>query len=184
MGRTIGEALTTEDFDSVRGELTERNRVAGRALPALPAARARRRLSEPALFELDDVAVRRGGRPVLSGVDLTLGEGVTAVLGPSGAGKSSLLRLLCRLADADEGEVRFRGDDVRELDPLGLRRRACLVPQLPAPVDGQRGRERVAAGRGWPAGEPTWVGRWSRPGWTPRLPTGAPSGCRWASSSG
>ena len=61
---------------------------------------------------------------------------MTAVLGPSGAGKSSLLRLLCRLADADHGEVRFRGADVRELDPLDLRRRACLVPQLPAPVAG------------------------------------------------
>jgi len=58
------------------------------------------------------------------------------VLGPSGAGKSSLLRLLCRLADADQGEVRFRGTDVRELDPLALRRQACLVPQLPAPVEG------------------------------------------------
>jgi putative ABC transport system ATP-binding protein len=69
-------------------------------------------------------------------VDLTLAEGVTAVLGPSGAGKSSLLRLLCRLADADDGVVRFRGDDVRMLDPLELRRRACLVPQLPAPVEG------------------------------------------------
>lgn len=73
---------------------------------------------------------------MLDGLDLDLAEGVTAVLGPSGAGKSSLLRLLCRLADADRGVVRFRGDDVRELDPLDLRRRACLVPQLPAPVEG------------------------------------------------
>jgi len=61
---------------------------------------------------------------------------VTALLGASGSGKSSLLRLLCRLADPDEGVVRFRGTDVRELDPLDLRRRACLVPQLPAPVEG------------------------------------------------
>jgi putative ABC transport system ATP-binding protein len=58
------------------------------------------------------------------------------VLGPSGSGKSSLLRLLNRLADADSGTVRFEGRDVRELDPLELRRRACLVPQLPAPVEG------------------------------------------------
>jgi putative ABC transport system ATP-binding protein len=58
------------------------------------------------------------------------------VLGPSGSGKSSLLRLLNRLADPDGGSVRFRGDDVRELDPLDLRRRAVLVPQLPAPVPG------------------------------------------------
>lgn len=58
------------------------------------------------------------------------------MLGPSGSGKSSLLRLLDRLADPDEGSVRFRGDDVRELDPLDLRRRVVLVPQLPAPVPG------------------------------------------------
>ena len=80
--------------------------------------------------------MRRGEERVLSGVDLTLDDGVTAVLGPSWAGKSSLLRLLCRLADADEGVVRFEGSDVRALDPLELRRRACLVPQLPAPVEG------------------------------------------------
>ena len=58
------------------------------------------------------------------------------MLGPSGSGKSSLLRLLNRLADPDEGSVRFRGDDVRSLDPLDLRRRAVLVPQLPAPLPG------------------------------------------------
>jgi putative ABC transport system ATP-binding protein len=62
--------------------------------------------------------------------------GATAVLGPSGSGKSTLLRLLNRLADAEEGSVRYRGDDVRSLDPLELRRRACLVPQLPAPLPG------------------------------------------------
>jgi putative ABC transport system ATP-binding protein len=72
----------------------------------------------------------------LRGLDLEVGEGATAVLGPSGSGKSTLLRLLDRLADPDEGVVRFRGQDVRDLDPLELRRRACLVPQLPAPVEG------------------------------------------------
>jgi putative ABC transport system ATP-binding protein len=82
------------------------------------------------------VSVARGGRPVLRDVQLELGKGATALLGPSGSGKSTLLRLLDRLADPDSGVVRFHGDDVRELDPLELRRRACLVPQLPAPVEG------------------------------------------------
>jgi putative ABC transport system ATP-binding protein len=63
-------------------------------------------------------------------------DGATAILGASGSGKSTLLRLLNRLADPDRGTVRFRGTDVRELDPLELRRRAVLVPQLPAPVPG------------------------------------------------
>jgi putative ABC transport system ATP-binding protein len=73
---------------------------------------------------------------VLRGVDLELEPGATALLGPSGSGKSTLLRLLNRLADPDAGEVRFRGRDVRSLDVLDLRRRACLVPQLPAPLPG------------------------------------------------
>jgi len=73
---------------------------------------------------------------VLRGVDLRLEEGSTALLGPSGSGKSTLLRLLNRLADPDAGTVRFKGQDVRSLDPLELRRRACLVPQLPAPLPG------------------------------------------------
>jgi ABC-type sulfate/molybdate transport systems ATPase subunit len=73
---------------------------------------------------------------VLRDLDLDLGEGATAVLGPSGSGKSTLLRLLDRLADPDSGVVRFRGEDVRSLDPLALRRRAALVPQLPAPLPG------------------------------------------------
>jgi putative ABC transport system ATP-binding protein len=73
---------------------------------------------------------------VLRGLSLAIEPGATAVLGPSGSGKSTLLRLLNRLADPDAGSVRFHGDDVRGLDPLELRRRAVLVPQLPAPLPG------------------------------------------------
>jgi putative ABC transport system ATP-binding protein len=67
---------------------------------------------------------------------MSIAHGSTALLGPSGSGKSTLLRLLNRLADPDAGTVRFHGTDVRELDPLDLRRRVGLVPQLPAPVPG------------------------------------------------
>jgi putative ABC transport system ATP-binding protein len=73
---------------------------------------------------------------VLRALSLAIESGATAILGPSGSGKSTLLRLLNRLADPDEGVVRFHGDDLRELNPLELRRRAVLVPQLPAPVPG------------------------------------------------
>jgi putative ABC transport system ATP-binding protein len=88
------------------------------------------------LFELDGVDAERGGTRVLHGLDLTIESGATAVVGPSGAGKSTLLRLLNRLADPVAGSVRYRGADVRELDPRELRRCACLVPQLPALLDG------------------------------------------------
>jgi putative ABC transport system ATP-binding protein len=73
---------------------------------------------------------------VLRELRLEIGQGATAVLGPSGAGKSTLLRLLNRLVDPDNGTIFFKGEDVRSLDPLELRRRAVLVPQLPAPLPG------------------------------------------------
>jgi putative ABC transport system ATP-binding protein len=88
------------------------------------------------LFELEGVEAARDGRRVLRGLSLRIEDGATALLGPSGCGKSTLLRLLNRLADPDAGVVRFRDNDVRGLDPLELRRRACLVPQLPAPIPG------------------------------------------------
>jgi ABC-type multidrug transport system ATPase subunit len=88
------------------------------------------------LFELHGVWLSRGGEPVLRGVDASLPIGATCIAGPSGSGKSTILRLLDRLADADSGTVHYRGEDVRERDPLELRREVCLVPQLPALLQG------------------------------------------------
>src|SRR5687767_8838689 len=88
------------------------------------------------MFRLERVTAARGGRPVLKDVDLDIDGGATAIVGPSGVGKSTLLRLLNRLADPDEGVVRLHGEDLRELDVLALRRRAVLVPQVPAPLPG------------------------------------------------
>ena len=48
--------------------------------------------------------------------------------------------------------MRFHGTDVRELDPLELRRRVGLVPQLPAPVPGTVA-DNVASARGSRASE-------------------------------
>ncbi len=92
------------------------------------------------LFRLEGVEAQRGSKTVLRGLDLELEPGATAILGPSGYGKSTLLRLLNRLADPVAGTVSFRGRDVRELDPRELRRRACLVPQTPAPLSGSVAR--------------------------------------------
>jgi ABC-type bacteriocin/lantibiotic exporter with double-glycine peptidase domain len=69
-------------------------------------------------------------RPVLRDVDLALRPGeVTAIVGASGVGKSSLLRLVCRMLDPDEGEVRIDGIPVRELPLSELRRQVTVVWQ-------------------------------------------------------
>ena len=73
---------------------------------------------------------------MLHDVSARIEPGATSLLGPSGSGKSTILRLLNRLADPDSGVVRMDGEDVRIGDVLELRRRAVLVPQLPAPLPG------------------------------------------------
>jgi osmoprotectant transport system ATP-binding protein len=52
-----------------------------------------------------------------------------AIVGPSGAGKTSLLRLVNRLDHPTTGTVRVQGADVRDLDPVQLRRRIGYVFQ-------------------------------------------------------
>ena len=88
------------------------------------------------LFELRDVGLSRCGRRVLDSVSVEIPEGATAIVGPSGSGKSTLLRLLNRLADPDAGTVSYRGRPIAGYEPLELRRRVALVPQLPALLDG------------------------------------------------
>jgi putative ABC transport system ATP-binding protein len=97
------------------------------------------------LFELTDVTYSRAGRRVLDGISVRLPVGASCLFGPSGSGKSTVLRLLDRLIDPDAGVVRYEGRDVRELDPLTLRREVVLVPQLPALIDGTVG-DNVAFG--------------------------------------
>ncbi len=84
-------------------------------------------------IELRGVRFSHPGRPeVLRGVDLRLEPGETvALVGPSGGGKSTLVSLLLRLAEQDEGAILCGGVDLRDVDPAQWRRRVAWVPQRP-----------------------------------------------------
>ncbi|MBT8410646.1 MAG: heme ABC exporter ATP-binding protein CcmA [Octadecabacter sp.] len=59
-------------------------------------------------LKVTDLAVARGGAPVLAGVSFTLGAGEALVLrGPNGIGKTTLLRTLAGLQPALAGSVEF-----------------------------------------------------------------------------
>ncbi|MDH3589949.1 MAG: ATP-binding cassette domain-containing protein, partial [Gammaproteobacteria bacterium] len=52
-----------------------------------------------------------------------------ALVGPSGAGKSTVFQLLLRFYDPQRGHVAVDGVDIRQTDPVVLRKRIGIVPQ-------------------------------------------------------
>lgn len=58
---------------------------------------------------IEGLRVVRGGRPVLEGLDLVIGPGVTGLLGPSGCGKSTLLRSIVGVQKTAAGTVTVLG---------------------------------------------------------------------------
>src|SRR3982751_6128173 len=63
-------------------------------------------------------------------VSLEVAEGeFLAIVGGSGSGKTTLLRLANRLIEADSGSIMVEGEDVRNVDPILLRRRIGYVFQ-------------------------------------------------------
>ena len=70
------------------------------------------------------------GKNALSDIDLHIKSGETiGVIGGTGCGKSSLVNLICRLYDVDEGSVCVGGVDVRNYDTEVLRNQVSVVLQ-------------------------------------------------------
>jgi len=87
------------------------------------------------------------GRPVLEDVDLELQPGSTvALIGHTGSGKTTLASLVPRFYDVDSGRVTVDGVDVRDLDPVALRREIGIVAQDPFLFSASV-RENIAFGR-------------------------------------
>ena len=73
-----------------------------------------------------------GGEPSLRDVDLDVAPGTTvALVGATGSGKTSLVALIPRLYDPEQGSVLVDGADVRELDLASLRRAVAIVDDDP-----------------------------------------------------
>ena len=70
------------------------------------------------------------GEVVLRDLDLHIASGETiGVVGGTGSGKSSLVNLISRLYDVDQGSVRVGGVDVRDYDLEALRNQVAVVLQ-------------------------------------------------------
>ncbi|TWA56444.1 phosphonate transport system ATP-binding protein [Azospirillum baldaniorum] len=107
-------------------------------LPPAATAMATAPEAAPTAIVVDNLAVRRGGVPVLRGVSLTIPQGlVTAVVGRSGVGKTTLLGVLNGLVAPEHGTVTVAGsgplDDAEAL--ARHRRRTATVFQDHALID-------------------------------------------------
>lgn len=70
------------------------------------------------------------GQPALKDVDMSIPSGKTvALVGPSGAGKSTILNLIPRFYDVDEGSITIDGTDVRDVTLESLYANISLVSQ-------------------------------------------------------
>lgn len=98
-------------------------------------------------IELKDGSVSLGGRPVLRGIDLTVGEGeFVALMGANGSGKSTLVRALTGLRPLLGGSLRLFGTP---LDDFSDWHRVGFVPQRQGATSGVPASvwEVVASGR-------------------------------------
>jgi ATP-binding cassette subfamily B multidrug efflux pump len=68
--------------------------------------------------------------PVLQDISLVAEPGQTvALVGPTGVGKTTLVSLLTRFYDVDDGAIRIDGHDVRQVNRESLRRQMGIVLQ-------------------------------------------------------
>ncbi|MBD3882758.1 peptidase domain-containing ABC transporter [Phormidium tenue FACHB-886] len=89
--------------------------------------------------KFDDVSFRFGtsGPLQLSSVSLDFPAGVFAgIVGQSGSGKSTMMKLLPRLYDLEQGRILIDGYDISKVELYSLRRQIGIVPQEPLLFDG------------------------------------------------
>ena len=88
---------------------------------------------EPLVLDGLDVAVPPGGR--------------LAIVGPSGAGKSTVVNLLLRFWEPEEGQIRIGGQDISACRAEDVRRLLGVVPQQPYLFNGTL-RDNLLVARG------------------------------------
>lgn len=88
-------------------------------------------LNEPIRnVRFDQAVLRFGDKTALDGINLEISSGQTvALVGQSGGGKSSLVNLLLRFYDPDEGSVSVNGHDLKTLSQHSLRAQIASVSQ-------------------------------------------------------
>ncbi|MGK9369637.1 phosphate ABC transporter ATP-binding protein PstB [Melioribacter sp. Ez-97] len=106
---------------------------------------------EEAVVSTKDLSAYFGEKQALFEVNLNIPKNrVTAIIGPSGCGKSTFLRCLNRMHEVIGGEytgkILFDGEDIKNINPVDLRKRVGMVFQKPNPFPTMSIMNNVVAG--------------------------------------
>ena len=92
------------------------------------------------MLDIKNLQVRAEDKQILKGIDLHVNAGeVHAIMGPNGSGKSTLARVIAGHPEYQvvEGEVRFEGRDLLEMDPDERAREGVFMAfQYPVEIAG------------------------------------------------
>lgn len=81
-------------------------------------------------IEFDHVTFKQGDKQILSNISFNLKSGKTiGIMGETGSGKSSIINLLQRFYDVDEGSIKLDGVDIKDLTLKELRSNISQVMQ-------------------------------------------------------
>lgn len=116
----LGDSPDAEDITDVRGEVN---------------------------FDNVHFRYEQAGRPLLNGISLHVPAGTTvAIVGPSGSGKTTMMALLMRFYDPQEGRIKIDGRNLRTIKQSSLRRNIGVVLQDPL-LFNETVRANIAYGR-------------------------------------
>ena len=113
------------------------------------------------VIEAINVCKTFGEQRVSKNISLAVREGsIYGLLGPNGAGKTTLIRMLSTITQPDSGEIRFRGDDLKDVhahqmgympEERGLYKKMTVAEQLLffAELRGLSNRDAKAAVKHW-----------------------------------
>lgn len=81
-------------------------------------------------IEFRNVSFSYGERPILRNLSFTVKKGeMVAIVGPTGAGKSTIVQLIPRLYDVEEGDILINGTSTKDYTQQSLRETIAYVPQ-------------------------------------------------------
>ena len=108
--------------DEVRNQPEETNPARGHEMPAIQNG-----------LQIDDVHFSYvPGKEILHGVSIDVRRGeMVALVGPTGSGKTTVMNLMNRFYDVDQGAITLDGTDIRQFDLQSLRTNVGIVLQEP-----------------------------------------------------